>query len=500
MYLNRISTPEFKKSQFVLRMLKLNLCDSNKLGLPVVISKLEEIIAVVTNLITFTKDTFDEPYFQFLECSLLTIKYQGAYLQALKTGDVNADALKKANQFNHDLLKELTGKLDSSRPSINELSKLSADISDCLKITEFNKKIEIFGYLRLPFIEGIESNPFSDFRRDIDSPEETSEEEPEPLMLSVRFSTDNELWANPQILKPGIQYAINGLIKLNRLPSNYQTATIHHVSTTSDDFFILSLPEIKLTNKLEYNISGHIIFKYPQNTFDPPVAIKLIAQFNSISASPIYPQLIGYDELITQIIDEKTFQYPTGFSKLNKKAWEIGLEIKKDLPNIEQTELDHFIILLTGILNYSGYCASYGIYKNINHLTEDEFRDRLIAYMSANPMIGGDIIKEGSIGGGRVEIRYKNIIAELKVEKKVSDRTKMVKQHKRQPSAYASSVSADLAILCILDLTPKLLPPAPASNNVILEAASFHGFENTPTTSKVAVVIIDGNLKNPSSY
>jgi len=124
----------------------------------------------------------------------------------------------------------------------------------------------------------------------------------------------------------------------------------------------------------------------------------------------------------------------------------------------------------------------------------------LIAYLSANPMIGGDIVKEGYVAGGRVEIRYQDIIAELKVEKTVADRTKMVDKYKRQPSVYASAVSADLAILCILDLTDKTLPSASAAKNVFMIPAVFHGFETAPTTSKVAVIIIDGNLKNPSAY
>lgn len=245
---------------------------------------------------------------------------------------------------------------------------------------------------------------------------------------------------------------------------------------------------------------GQVIFKFPQNTFDPPVAIKLMAQLLSPSAEPIYPHLIGYDELITQIIDENTFKYPTGFSKLNKKAWDIGLEIKKDLPHIDNNELDHFIILLSGILNYAGYCALHGIFKKVSNLSEDDFRDRLIDYLSANQMIGGDIIKEGHIAGGRVEIRYQDVIAELKVEKTMSDRAKMVDQYKRQPSVYASAVSADLAILCILDLTDKTLPSASVANNVFKIPAVFHGFATAPTTSKIAVIIIDGNLKNPSAY
>jgi len=500
MYLKRNSSPEFDQLQFNLREYKLSLAPGVKVGLPGIIEKLDAIIETTKEICLIIADTFDEPYFRFQECFFAVAKFQTTYLQSLKSGDGKAEAFKQANQFNLKHLAELSSKLDQSRPSVEASLKLADEISASNQLTDFYTKIDELAIISMPFVHGIETNPYAHFQRHISTPDIEEKKEAEPLMLSVQFSTDNEPWANPQILKPQTQYTINGVIKLNRLPDNYSKLIIRHVSTTSDDFFVLSLPEIQLTNELSYSIMGQVIFKYPQNTFDPPVAIKLMAQLLSPSAEPIYPHLIGYDELITQIIDENTFKYPTGFSKLNKRAWDIGLEIKKDLPHIDNNELDHFIILLSGILNYAGYCALHGIFKKVSNLSEDDFRDRLIAYLSANPMIGGDIIKEGHIAGGRVEIRYQDVIAELKVEKTMSDRAKMVDQYKRQPSVYASAVSADLAILCILDLTDKTLPSASVANNVFTIPAVFHGFATAPTTSKIAVIIIDGNLKNPSAY
>lgn len=500
MYSKRNSSKEFDQLQFDLRESKLALAPSIKVTLPGIIEKLNAINETIKKVCTIIADTFDEPYFRFQECFFAVVTFQATYLQALKSGDGKADALKQAKQFNLSHLAELAATLDRSRPSVEAALQLADGISASNQLTDFYAKIDELASFSLSFVHGIETNPYAHFQRHVSTLERDEKKEVEPLILSVQFSTDNEPWATPQILKPQTQYTINGLIKLNRLPDNYDKLIIRHVSTTSDDFFVLSLPEIQLTDELSYSITGQVIFKYAQNTFDPPVAIKLMAQLISSTTEPVYPHLIGYDELITQIIDEKTFKYPTGFSKLNKKAWDIGMEIKKDLPHIDNNELEHFIILLSGILNYAGYCALHGIFKKVTNLSEDEFRDRLIAYLSANPMIGGDIIKEGHVAGGRVEIRYKNIIAELKVEKTISDRTKMVDQYKQQPSVYASAVSADLAILCILDLTNKTLPSASVANNVFTIPAMFHGFVNAPTTSKVAVIIIDGNLKNPSAY
>lgn len=500
MYSNRNRTQAFTDAQYKLREIKFSLVDSSKMELPDILRDIETIISILSNLKNDVTGTFDEDYVHFLESLFITVKFQISYIQGLKSGDSNIDTLKNANKFNHNHLKQLTEKVDTTRISINKLTTLANEISTCEDIPGIQEKIKKLALVPLPYIDGIETDSLADFKRHVSSTENEEEEEIVPLMMSIRFQTDSELWANPQILKPNIQYTIKGFIKLNYLPENYTKIIIRHTSTTNDDYFILSLPEIELTDSLEYNISGQIVFKYPQNTFDPPVVIKLLSQLVSASLQPIYPRLIGYDELIAQIINDTTFKYPTGYKKLNKKAWNIGLEIKNELPQIEEDELDHFLILLSAILNYSGYCAQYGIYKEKTDISEDQFRDKLIEYISANSTVASDITKEGYIGGGRVEIRYKDIIAELKVEKNTSDRDKMIKQYKKQPLAYATATSADLSILCILDLTQKKSVPASPSKNIFVVPGEFHGFQETSSTSKLVVIVIDGNLKNPSSY
>jgi len=500
MYSNRSLSPEFDQLQFQLRESKLSLYPGAKIGLTTIVEQLDALTVITEQLCTTILDTSDEPYFRFLDVFFGVVKNQAAYLLSLKSADGKASAFKEAKEFNLEHLLNLCESVDRTRPSVDRMIKLAREITTSNQLASFYPKLDEVAMMTLPFVSGIETDPFAQFKRHVSEDEPGDIEAAEPLLISVRFSTDQEPWANPQVLKPQTQYTINGVIKLSYIPEGYTRLVIRHVSTTGDDFFVLSLPEIPLTGALSYTVNGQVIFKYPQNTFDPPIAIKLMGQLISPTLAPLYPHLIGYDELISQVIDEKTFKYPVGFKKLNRKAWDVSLEIKKDLPHADQDELEHFTVLLSAILNYAGYCAYHGIYKKTDNLSEDDFRDRLIAYLSANPMIGGDIIKEGHVAGGRVEIRYENLIAELKVEKKIADRTKMIEEYRRQPSAYASALASDLSILCILDLTPKTLPPAPAANNVLLIPAKFHGFENTAATAKVAVIVIDGNLKNPSAY
>jgi len=501
MYSTRKSNKEFAKSQLKLRESVIGLNGSPKLGISSLHISLNSIASDCETLRETVVDTYDEKYFEALGLFFKIISQHLGYINALQSGDCSADALSKAVAFNLSHLNELIATLLTSRPSIATLNTLASEIASCMKLSSLFSKIDQLSQISLPFIDSIETNPYADFKRHL-SAEEAPNAKPaiDPLILSVQFSTDNEPWANPQVLMPQRQYSIRGKIKLNYIPEGYSRLTIGHVSTTDDDFFILSLPEILLNDKLEYDIDGHVIFKYVQTIFDPAIGIKIIAQLQSATEPALYPQLIGYNELISKVIDDKLFKYPTGFTKLNKKAADIVTKIKNELPDIEIQELEHFTVLLSAVLNYSGYCSSHGIYKGKDDINEDDFRDRLIAYMSSNPTLTSGLIKESHIGGGRVEIRYENIIAELKVEKNLSDRKKMLDKYSKQPTVYGSALSADLSILCILDLTPKKLPSAPAYGNVFTLSAPLHGFEGEPATSKVVAVIIDGNLKNPSSY
>ena len=80
-------------------------------------------------------------------------------------------------------------------------------------------------------------------------------------------------------------------------------------------------------------------------------------------------------------------------------------------------ELYDFSLLLSSILNYQGFCLQQGVYKNIDNISEDVFRDNMIQHLISMYYIGENINKEAHLSGGRVEIGYKGIIAELKVEK-----------------------------------------------------------------------------------
>ena len=460
----------------------------------------EELLKVSEELRAIESSKIDMEYFTCLHylVNAIFLSLQG-YKNKL-AGNEGSEQLAGA-QLNIDLFLQLVGNLDQSRPSVRQLIDVIKKLKDAVSIDKLAGIISELNWIELPVILTIETHRYAHIRN---SSPETDEDETDnlekPVVISVQFYLDAELWANPQLVKPQHLYSLSGLIKLNNWPEGYDELKLTHVSTTDDSWFILSLPTITFTKQKEIPISGNITLKYAQSTLDVPLSIKMLARFTSKDKIPLYPLIIGYDQLILRVIDPGKFDYPTGYNKLNEKALAIQQSIEQELKMIPKTELENFIILLSAILNYQGFCFQFGEYKNKESITEDEFRDNLIKFLSANPHLASTLIKEGNIAGGRVEINFNGIIAELKVEKQDSDRKKIIEKHVKQPAVYASATSAELSILCVLDLTEKIFPSSIAAQNVFLESPVLHGFENTPSTSRVAVIIIDGNTKNPSSY
>jgi len=378
-----------------------------------------------------------------------------------------------------------------------EISNLENDISTVKNIFESLAK------LPFPYLYCIETDPMVSFKKDrnpVNTPE--TKEEPKETVVSIEFLVDEEPWANPQILQPEKIYVIKGRIRINEWPQGCDQMTLIPVSSQNQNAYELSLPPISPFKTQSTEISGHVVFRYPQHSFDDNMVIKLLCYFQKLDGSKLLPVVIGYDQLIAKVLDPNSHEFMTGFSSMSSAIAEINTKLQTELPNLDRTELKDFLHLLRGILNYQGFCLQHGTYKNESKVLENVFRDRLIQHLVGVPYLGEQIIKEAHLAGGRVEIGYKGIIAELKSEAKISDRNQLIAKYGKQPVAYSSGNGKQLSILCILDLTEKNSPPAPPRNNIKMITPEVHGYktEDMEFPPRQVVVIIDGNTKDPSAY
>lgn len=418
------------------------------------------------------------------------------WCKMLLNGDSGAEAKKVAAIANINLI-DLEAFLhlhifNDDVEAIQELfQKINHDNFD-----DLGKIVQLFLKLQHPTIAILHSDNF--IPRTYNEQNEDAEAKSETIVVSLEFYLHDTPWANPQVLKAKEVYVIKGFLKFNILPEKFKTLKIL-AATTASEIFELKIDDIILGDALDYEIEGTLLFKYAQSNFEDNLSIKLVPFLLGLEKAELQPVIIGYDELNAKILDQTNNLFQTGFEAIDKKVFEIYTNPL--LAKMEMQDRNDFIKLLNGIANYQGYCLQSGIYKKVSTLREDVFRDNLIQHLTGNPQIGGSIVKESHVSGGRIEIVYKGHVAELKVETSISNRSSLMQKYSSQAVAYASGNSKSVSIVCILDLTEKKLPPGPLASNVILKSPEVHGFEGEQSNEHVQVFIfIDGNTKNPSEY
>jgi len=430
--------------------------------------------------------------------SLLTASFHLArWAHGQTTAELGSDRFLIAAKANAQQAATNSGTLDPGRPSLATLTAVAEEIKALSDIHQVPGVLEAIS--RLSFSLKL-SEPHKPFPRGTKTFEDSGNEQDRPVILSVLFSLQGEPWANPQVVKPGQLFKISGKLKVNYWPVGYTLLNLFPVSTTDDSWYTLSLPPVAAGTSEEVAIEGVISFPHPQADFDESWSIKLWAELTGQDKISLYPRIVGYDQLKVKVLSEASFPALSRYPILNQKIIKILTEIDQVMPTLSKADRDDFIPFSCAIFNYQGYCAEQGEYKGVSNLTEAEFRNNLIRFLSADPRLTSPIIKEGEIAGGKVEINYKGIVAELKVERTVKDRQKVIEAHFKQAAAYATATGKRLSILCVLDMTTKTNPSATTANNVFLVEPPYHGFESTPPDepSRVVAVFIDGNLVRPS--
>lgn len=383
-----------------------------------------------------------------------------------------------------------------------------AQLAQCLALVGTAPQVPDVGavvqsLLTLPFPTryAFEEDPLAELRQAAASTTPAAETAP-PLLLSAEFFIDDEPWANPQVLEPAAMYAVRGLLTPNYWPAGYDRLLLGPVSTTDSSLYSLELAEVRpLPATTTYAVSGRVVFPFPQHRPEDAYAIKLLAYYENPAGERLPVPLIGYHQLLARVLSPDAAYIPTGFSALNRVALDIVTALQS-LPRLAKQELADFTKLLRGVLNYQGVCLQQGIYKAQDNVSENAFRDQLIQHLSGLDYLGEHIVKEAEVAGGRVEISFRGMVAELKVEKTISDRGKLLAKYGPQATTYASANTKQLSILCVLDLTKKTRPPAPPQNSVQLCTPTLHGFEGTEPAypCRQVLVVLEGNTQKPSAY
>lgn len=326
-----------------------------------------------------------------------------------------------------------------------------------------------------------------------------------PFVIKVMFEIDRKPWSTPQILLANRIYDLSASVTISQWPDDTAHLLLHYVATLNRNHYKISPLQIERPideATCEFNLNGHAEFPVPQNILSEPIVIRVLATFLSSSdpQKQVPATIVGYHQLRVRVSDAARTPLLSRYGSTDERNLEIIEEIDRSLPSLNPEHRSDFIEALGAVTNYMGVNLQQGIYHEKLSVNEAYFQEKLLYHMRT--LLGQDVQEAPWQGGGETDIQYKSVAVELKVEKTIKDRRKMIEKYLAQPTQYASAGGAQLGILCILDMTEKRDPPANPKNNITLESPSVHGFidRNVPFPTKIAAVIIDGNLRLPSSY
>lgn len=421
------------------------------------------------------------------------------WIEAKRTGSAGADQLADAARTEATIAatRSQTGHFETFQAKTKPVLELAAAVK---AITDVPALVKAAGGIPVPpfFIET--KNPYSSTGA---AKPAAPERESSPFAIRVMLTLDGKAWANPQVLQPGSVYDVGLTLTVPRWPTGADLLRIDCVSTLQGDLYRLSPFDFPkpATGAAEASLKGHLQFQNSQSVFSEPVVLQLRARFlDSASGKHIQTaDVIGYHKLRARISDPKRTPLLSKYRALNSRVAEIVDELRS-LPGLDAEHLNDFIEALGALANYMGICAQQALYRAGAVIKEKQFQANVLQHL--RQQLGEDVHEAPKQAGGITDVQFRTVTIELKTENNVSDRAKLAADYEAQPTQYASGVGRQLGLLCILDQTDKESPPAPPQNNLIILKPKLHGFEGkeAPAPTRIVAVIIDGNLRAPSSY
>jgi hypothetical protein len=323
------------------------------------------------------------------------------------------------------------------------------------------------------------------------------------FVVKVMFEVDRRPWSTPQTLRANTLYDLSAAVTVPEWPEGSDRLKIDYVATLTQDHYKLKLPLIERpqnSEKREFRLEGHAEFPVAQNILSSPLDIVVRATFVSSAGQRRIPAtIVGYNRLNVRVSDGAHGALPAGYDALDQRTLEILEEVDRSVPQVDPQHRADFIAALGSVANYLGISLQQALYSD-KEVKESDFQRDLLYHLRSR--LGGDVQEAPRQGGGPTDIQYRSVNVELKVEKRIRDRRKMIGKYLPQASQYSAAGGSQLGILCILDLTEKRDPPANPKNQITLETPAVHGFERGEVSfpTKIATVVIDGNLRKPSDY
>jgi hypothetical protein len=181
----------------------------------------------------------------------------------------------------------------------------------------------------------------------------------------------------------------------------------------------------------------------------------------------------------------------TGWPDIDNRIIALRNELRLQ-PLISENNLGDLLRLLVPVGSLMGQAVQDALYPT--PIDEATFQDSIRQFLRSRPEIGAVLEEQPLIAGGRADLSYRGIRIELKSEKKTRLTPDDCRKFAPQAASYAAGSGHRLALLCVLDCSPKTQAPFPLGDGIFIEQV-----KNGTSPIYVVTCLIQGGLPKPSS-
>lgn len=321
----------------------------------------------------------------------------------------------------------------------------------------------------------------------------SKEEKPSLTVAFVEFKINGTTAERIQTLRPRETHDLDIAVRVSRWPETATSLVLSPISLEPRDSY--DLPSFRFARPSGdppyfFQQRGRMILHAPQNLKARPFEFMYSAEFQPTSSEK--PVSIAGQRTLRLDGSEPERQPITGYPGIDKKLVALRDVLRLE-PLVPENDLEDLLTVLVPLANLMGQAVQDNKFPNV--ISEAEFQRQIREWLRQQPAIGVALEEQAHSTGGRTDLSFRGIRIELKSETAKRLLPADCKHYVSQPASYAVGTNRRVAVLCVLDCSPKGEVPFPVEDGLFV-------YPIDTGTSPVYIVccLIQGNLAKPSSF
>jgi hypothetical protein len=417
-----------------------------------------------------------------LEMTRLLIEWEHASL----TAAIDSDRFLRAARLRLKQLREEGGGDAFADQLIEALSVIEGEL-DFSGIGSLRQKLAA-----IPLPVAIYADPepqVPDWARDRErTPKEKA---PDLTVAFVEFKINGTTAERIQALRPRENHDLDIAVRVSRWPDTATSLVLSAISIEPPSSY--DLPSFRFTRPSGdppyiFQQRGRMILHAPQSLKARPFEFIYTAEFQPTSTEK--PVSIAGQRTLRLDGSAPDRQPITGYRDIDTKL--IALRDKLRLePLISEEDHDHLLTVLVPLANLMGQAVQDNKFPAA--ISEAEFQKEVREWLRQHPSIGSQLEEQAHSTGGRTDLSFRGVRIELKSETAKKLLPDDCKRYASQPASYAVGTNRRVAVLCVLDCSPKKDGPFPMEDGLFVYA-----IDTGTSPVYIVCVLIQGNLAKPS--